>query len=81
MSSRGRFGVSLQETLPLASVVPKQELPSREIWMLAPATATAGVTEMSLREAISVADFPAVALVGLRLSVRKDVCCPAVQVT
>ena len=70
----------MHDALPLASVVPKQEIPSKVNWMLAPTTATAGVTETSLSEPTSVTGLPTITLVGLRFSVRKLVCCPGVQV-
>ena len=73
-------GVNVQEALPLASVVPKHELPSNVILTLAPATGDWGITESSLREATRVTGLPTIAAVGPRLSDRKLVCCPAVQV-
>ena len=74
-------GVSVQDALPLASVVPKQELPSRENWTLAPVTGAGGVTETSLSEPRSVTGFPTATVIGLRLRVRNDECVPVVQLT
>ncbi len=78
--SSGVAGVSVHDALPLALVVPKQELPSSVICTLAPATGAAGVTEMSLSDATRVTGLPAITAVGLRLSVKELVCRPVDQV-
>jgi hypothetical protein len=73
--------LKLHEALPLMSVTPVQEFPSRVILSWTPRIAIVGLAEMSKSDAVSVLVLPTVPLLGLTLSVQKVACGPPTHVT